>query len=473
MKGDRCYLVDFIPFNFDGGKFSRIWHHQDITYLKRIEENLAAEREQLAITLRSINDGVITTDTQGNIVTINKTAELLTGWTAKQALGMPLPAVLTIVKENTHNPCDNPSDIAMRTGTVVELGSNICLISKDNAAERLISLNAAPLKDGKNRIIGSVLFFRDITQKQKLNDSMQRAQKLESLGVLAGGIAHDFNNLLSGIFGYLQMAKICFDDNNHDKGMEFIQKASGVFERAKGLTQQLLTFSKGGSPKPTTMSLKPIIEKNAQFALSGSNVLCQFDIPDSLWLCDVDENQISQVIDNIVINAKQAMPLGGTIVLSAKNITVAPEHRIVPQKQDNFVCISIRDTGIGIPKELLPRIFDPFFSTKQTGHGLGLATVYSIVQRHNGWIDVESEPGKGTTFYIILPASQHAPLHHVEPRVTKTISATERFWLWTTKFSCWIFLRNCWNICIIRSLPLKTGRKPVTVLPRQKNRGYH
>ena len=271
---------------------------------------------------------------------------------------------------------------------------------------------------------GSITWFgfnADIT-KHKLAEQehaqhelqLQRTQKLESLGVLAGGIAHDFNNMLSGIFGYMDMAKENLEANKPDKCMYAIVKASSVFERAKGLTQQLLTFSRGGTPKKTTLQLKPIIEKNTKFVLSGSNILYQFNIPDLLWVCDVDENQFSQVIDNIVINAMQAMPMGGTITLSAKNIVDDATRTLVHQQKGNFVCITIKDTGIGISKKILNNIFDPFFSTKQTGHGLGLATVHSIVKNHQGWIDVESEPDKGTTFSLYFPASLHKESMHTQ-----------------------------------------------------------
>lgn len=377
---------------------------QDITKSKQTADAIAAERKRLAITLRSISEGVISVDAQGTIVMINRPAEMLTGWNADQALGRNIQDVFVIVNEFTRNRCENPVEIALKTGSLIELGNDVCLIAKDTT-ERLVSVNVTPLRYGDSNDMGCVLFFKDITQKQKLDDSMQRTQKLESLGVLAGGIAHDFNNLLSGLFGYLEMAKYCLDSDKPDKCRESIVKAEDVFERAKGLTQQLLTFSRGGSPKRTTMQIKPLIERNTRFVLSGSNITCHYDISDSLWLCDVDENQLGQVIDNLVINAMQAMPEGGDIVISAKNIVADTSHVIVENNQGRFVWISIKDTGTGIPRDVIGNIFDPFFSTKKTGHGLGLATVHSIIQHHNGWIDVESEPGKGTTFNLFIPAS--------------------------------------------------------------------
>jgi CheY-like chemotaxis protein len=179
-----------------------------------------------------------------------------------------------------------------------------------------------------------------------------------------------------------------------------LNKALGVFDRAKGLTQQLLTFSRGGAPVRKTVPIAPIIRHSSNFALSGANVTCLLDLPTDLWLCDCDENQIGQVIDNLVINGMQAMPMGGTISITAANVKVVLGH------EGAFVCISIKDEGIGIPVEIIPKIFDPFFSTKTTGHGLGLATVFSIIKRHDGWIDLESAIGKGSTFHVFIPASQ-------------------------------------------------------------------
>ncbi len=248
---------------------------------------------------------------------------------------------------------------------------------------------------------------RDITERKKMEEERaklieqnRQLHKLESLGVLAGGIAHDFNNLMGGVFGYMEMAR---EISRDEKVTQYLSKAINTIHRAQGLTGQLLTFAKGGAPVQKIGSLFPFIEETTRFVLSGSSIACRFDVADNLSQCNFDENQIGQVIDNIVINAQQGMPLGGTIEVAAKNLTVGTNH-LVLQKGD-YVKISIKDTGIGIPKEILPNIFDPFFTTKAKGHGLGLATCYSIIKRHSGTIDVESEPGKGTTFNIYLPAA--------------------------------------------------------------------
>ncbi len=379
----------------------------DITARKQSELALAAEKERLAVTLRSIGDGVITTDSHGAITMLNNAAEKLTGWTTQEAAGKLLPEVFCIINELTRKPCENPFTKVIATGGIVELANHTCLIAKDGR-EIVIADSGAPIRDKDSTIIGVVLVFRDMTEKQKLEDSRQKAQKLESLGLLAGGIAHDFNNLLGGMFGYVEIAKESIDENQPEKARKALVKSFDVFERTKALTQQLLTFAKGGAPMRKTIDLALLIETSVPFSLSGSNVSSLCDIEENLWPCDCDENQIGQVIDNIVINAQQAMPVGGKIIVSARNITISTENAGVGSIAGNYIRISIKDKGIGITKEFLSKIFDPFFTTKAMGHGLGLATVYSIVNRHGGWIDVESEPGTGTTFHVFLPASQAA-----------------------------------------------------------------
>ena len=271
---------------------------------------------------------------------------------------------------------------------------------------RVYSLLAWPIVDAGGNIGSFAHIVKDVTEQRKTEEVLHTVQRLESLGVLAGGIAHDFNNLMAGIFGNIDLA---LDECKDTKVSKYLATAMSTIGRATGLTQQLLTFARGGAPAVKAGPLFPFVQETAQFALSGSPVSCRFEIPENLWHCSYDKNQLSQVIDNVIINAHQAMPLGGSIALQANNMTLdADEHPVLAKGE--YVKISIRDTGIGIPKEILPRIFDPFFTTKTKGHGLGLATCYSIIRRHGGAIDVESEPGKGSTFHIYLPAAHDSVL---------------------------------------------------------------
>ncbi len=384
---------------------------RDISRRKTAEDRLAAEKERLAVTLRSIGDGVITTDMFCNIMIMNKVAEDLTGWRQDEAEGKPLSAVFNIINEATRMKCGNPAEKVLETGIITELENHTLLISRDGT-ERIIADSGAPIQDNNSRIVGVVIVFRDMTEKIKLLDAVQQTDRLNSLGVLAGGIAHDFNNLLSGIFGYIEMARL---KNTNDKSVsDYLDKAFTVFNRARDLTQQLLTFSKGGMPVCKTGNIGLLIKDSAAFALSGSNITCEYIIDEDLRLCDFDENQMSQVIDNIVINAKQAMPVGGKIVISAKNCFL--KHQKNPfLKSGNYIRISISDTGIGIQPDHLKSIFDPFFTTKHQGNGLGLATCYSIIKKHDGYIDVESTPGKGSVFHILLPASEKEIAREARP----------------------------------------------------------
>lgn len=373
---------------------------RDITEHRRSQDRLVAESERLGVTLRSIADGVIATDTSGKIVLINKVAEKLTGWPLHDAQGQTVGSVLNLVHETTKKPCAVQIEKALSFGETAEFPKKTVLISR-NLEESLIEGSGAPIKNEENSTIGAVFVFRDLTEKRKMQDALQRNAKLESLGILAGGIAHDFNNLLGGIYGYIDLArKHCKDDRISN----YLENVFNTIDRSRSLTGQLLTFAKGGTPLRTTSKVSPFLQDTAQFALSGTNVTCDFDIPDDLWSCVFDKAQIGQVIDNLIINACQAMPFGGKILLSARNLVLKNEDD-TPFSNNRYVKISITDQGVGIPPEMHSRIFDPFFTTKTTGHGLGLSTSYSIVTRHNGYIDFDSEPGKGSAFHVFLPAS--------------------------------------------------------------------
>jgi signal transduction histidine kinase/ActR/RegA family two-component response regulator len=238
----------------------------------------------------------------------------------------------------------------------------------------------------------------EIAQREQTEEELLRARKLESLGVLAGGIAHDFNNFLTVVQGNIEVAKTQL--NADQAGQGFLDEAANACQRAKFLSSQLLTFAKGGAPVRRVVSIAQLVTDAVQLARTGSPIRIEVNLVEGLWSAEIDPGQIGQVLHNILINAREAMPRGGTIEVRAEN-SAAPDPR---------VRISIRDYGCGIAPDVLPRIFDPYFTTKPGGNGLGMATAYAIVAKHEGHISVESTPGAGTEFTIDLPASLEAPL---------------------------------------------------------------
>ena len=262
-----------------------------------------------------------------------------------------------------------------------------------------VTIYAAPITRD-DRPVGLRGIAIDITDRKRMEEELLKIQKLESIGILAGGIAHDLNNLLTGVIGNISLARMYEEPADKDKRLIEAERAS---MRIKDLTQQLLTFSRGGAPTLQVTTIGDILQDSATFVLRGSNIRCEFSIPVELWPVNVDEGQISQIINNLVINADQAMASGGTVKMTAENVVIRAEHGL-PLKDGGYVKISIQDHGIGIPEADLPKIFDPFFTTKQQGNGLGLATCYSIIQKHNGHIAVDSQLGVGTAFHIYLPA---------------------------------------------------------------------
>ena len=252
-------------------------------------------------------------------------------------------------------------------------------------------------------------FMEDVTEKRKMEDDLLRIQKLESVGILAGGIAHDFNNILTGILGNVSLAKMFVAPEN--KAFGRLADAEKSCLQATRLTQQLLTFSKGSTPILKLTPIIELLEESANLALRGSNTKCEFSIPTDLWAAEIDVGQISQVISNLIINAEQAMLEGGVLNVKAENVMLEEENPFL-LKSGKYIKITIEDHGVGIPEENLKRIFDPYFTTKKKGSGLGLTIVYSIVKKHNGQIIVESQIGVGTKFQIYLPASSEK----VQPR---------------------------------------------------------
>jgi PAS domain S-box-containing protein len=377
---------------------------------QRAEQALAEEKERLAVTLRSIGDGVITTDLDGTILLINSVAETLTGWTQQAAVGQPLGIVFRNFEPETRAACDN--SVAARTSHGVKLGAgrSTILVARD-LTERPIEESAASLCDQEGRTIGMVLAFRDITDSLRIQEERAKAARLESLGLLAGGMAHDFNNVLTSIMGNVSMARATLPHTGPPNNL--LSEAEQACVRARQLTWQLLTFSKGGVPAKKTLAIPRILQESAAMALRGSAVRCTFDLPPDLWMVEADEVQLVQVFSNVFINAQEAMPHGGVIAVTAENVVESDRRSecALPVVPGNYLRVSIVDEGIGIPNEHIGRIFDPYFSTKQRGSGLGLATTYSIVKNHGGFLVIDSNLGRGTTVRVSLPASSSRALY--------------------------------------------------------------
>ena len=368
---------------------------------EQANQALLAEKERLVVTLRSIGEGVITTDESGKITMINSTAESICEVACGEAIGKSLPEVFAVVHKRTREKIINPVDRIKQSGELFSAPHNNLLVTQRGIAKN-ISYSGSPIRDKDSRIMGVVIVFRDITDQLKMEKELIKNQKLESLGVLAGGIAHDFNNLLTAVTGNISLSKIMLsEDHEMYHRLDLAEKAS---DRAKDLIQQLMTFSKGGTPVTQTTSILELVQETTEFVLRGSKVKYEMDFPTNLHPVDVDPGQMNQVIHNIILNANQAMPKGGTIRISAINKKITSRSR-VPLKPGDYIRLNIEDNGPGIPSSHKQKIFDPFFTTKANGNGLGLASAFSIIKRHQGYITLESELGKGSIFKIYLPAT--------------------------------------------------------------------
>jgi len=385
--------------------------NKEIKARKAAEQIVAQEKERLMVTLKSIGDGVITTDTDGRITLINKVAEQLTEWSSLDAIGKQVEQIFQIIDSKSRQPFENPVNKVLLSKHIIKLGNDRLLITR-KGQERLISDSGAPIFNPSNEIIGVVLVFRDVTEKYQLEMQIQQTQKLESLGVLAGGIAHDFNNMLGVIAGNISYLQ----HHAHEDAevTEIFSEIESGTKQAQKLTQQLLTFAKGGAPIKTASDITQIIHESATFVSRGTKVKIEFDFVDPVWITEVDEGQFHQVIGNLVINAIQAMPGGGVIQIQCENINIHTDNQI-PVTPGKYVKVVIQDQGVGISTKHLQKIFDPYFTTKQKGSGMGLATVYSIIKNHEGHITVNSLMDKGTAFSIYLPASSQKDIStHIE-----------------------------------------------------------
>jgi len=386
--------------------------------LRRALGQLAREKERAQVTIRSIADGVITTDAEGNVEFMNRNAEGMTGWSQEEATGRPVREVFRVLDGRTGQELSDP--LAERQADS-RAGEQNVLVAGDGT-RRLIDDSVAAIPGGAGGTAGAILVFRDVTVKVRKEEESVNWQKLESLGTLAGGIAHDFNNFLAAILGNISLAKQIL--NPGSKAAARLEAAEIASGRASELAGKLLTFSKGGKPVRERISLEGVVRDSALLSVRGTPVRCELGIAEDLWATDADAGQIGQAIRNLVINAVQAMPGGGTVLIRGANVILG-QGEMAYVKPGPYVKIEVADTGVGIPGKNLKRIFDPYFTTRENAMGLGLTTSYHIMKSHGGNLFVESEPGAGTTVSLYLPASTACM-----PRVPEAERETARDGKW-------------------------------------------
>jgi PAS domain S-box-containing protein len=413
-------IVTITPLG--GSRFSLVGVAMDITSQYEAELALAAEKERLAVTLHAMAEAVITTDRTGRVLFINPVAANLTQWKAEAVIGRPIVEICRF--ENSHNGALVEVPVARVAGEdcVTNFPAQTWLVTP-GGEHRLVEGCCAPIHSPDSKVTGTVLVFRDVTEQDQLEQQLVRATRLESVGILAGGIAHDFNNILTAVMGNLTLAQL--EAGSDTEVVERLREAEKATLRARDLTQQLLTFAKGGDPVRGAVQLEALLRDTVTFALHGSSVQAIYDIPADLWPADADKGQIGRVIQNLVINAVQAMPRGGMLRFNARNEEV-PGHNPHGLTPGIYLHLTVADNGEGIPRDHLSRIFDPYFTTKQTGSGLGLAAVYSIIKKHRGYIAVDSRVGEGTTFRIWLPALQQASVEAKVPVAMPPVRFTGR-----------------------------------------------
>ncbi len=368
------------------------------------QSRLAEEKELLRVTLRSIGEGVVTTDIDGRVLMMNPVAEQLTGWPQAHAAGHVIAEILDLLDERTRTPIQE-----LAHGVIDGLERNGGILLRTRAGVEIpVAYSAAPMRDQADRRIGMVVVLRDISGLRRLEADLIRMGKMESLGVLSGGIAHDFNNLLTAILGYVQLARM--GAPGHGPVNDRLAQAEQACLRAQGLTRQLLTFSQGGLPIRKPVPVAPLVREVTTLIASGSGTRIDARVAPDTPPVLADEGQIHQVLHNLLLNATQAMNGRGVVELD-----VAPQTLADPRDIDGtripagrWVRFQVLDRGAGIAPNDLSRIFEPFFSTKPTGTGLGLATVYSIVRRHEGAVTVRNREDGGCEFQVWLPTADEA-----------------------------------------------------------------
>ena len=366
---------------------------------KKTEDALRDSEERYRAIIENAYDLIIETNNQGECNYVSPNCEAVLGYHSTDLIGKSFLDFVYPEERGTF-----AKTFQANIGSL-QAGATTCRFQTKQGEWRWFESRIHPFRTSMGLVKG-VIVTRDITEQKRVEEERFRATKLESVGLLAGGIAHDFNNILTSVFANIGLAKMITakETSLPVSVVERLSAAEKACLRARDLTKQLLTFAKGGAPVKSTTSIGSIIGDTIEFALRGSSVRCSLQIPEHVWPVVVDEGQISQVLQNLVINAEQAMLEGGMIEVTVANDVVDSQSDL-PLKPGNYVRVTVTDQGIGIPQDHLSKIFDPYFTTKQKGSGLGLASTYSIIKRHEGHISVSSALGQGTCFTLYLPAS--------------------------------------------------------------------
>ncbi len=401
-------------FNNEGNLIGVVGCGRDVTSEKSNEEErlaaqraLETEKEYLSVTLKSIGEGVISTDTKGRIMLMNNAAEDLTGWTRDEAWSKNLNTVLNLIDQNSNRHITISAQEIIETEADKELSKESkpdkqSLLLSKNGQKYITKIDVSTIKNKKEEPVGLIVVFTDITDKLKIENELLKIQKMESISTLAGGIAHDFNNILTSLMNNLTLTRMGL--NQDETADRRLNEAEIACRRGHELVKQLLYMSKETPPDIKPTALDKLVKEVALFSLRGSNCECFFDIQDNLAVIEADESQMHQLIGNLVINAMQAMPEGGAIDIVMENVLIRGNSK-VPLPQGNYVKMLVKDSGCGMSDEQIERIYDPFYTTKKEGAGLGLTSCYSIVHKHNGFIKVDSIEGFGSTFAVYLPVS--------------------------------------------------------------------
>lgn len=400
LKGREAYLrgTASVLFDSSGNIIGAIESIRDITERHKVKEALQRSEEKYRALMDNSSEGILVADTQGNFLEANKKITELLGYTKAELLTFNIIQI---------HPAEELARTSAAFQEILQRGSGGLdggWVRRKDGKTIPVDITGSKVECGGETLIQEI--FKDIRERQKAEAERLRFSKLESLGILAGGIAHDFNNILTAILGNIGLALL--EGKMEGQLLERLSQAEKACLQAQGLARQLLTFAKGGAPIKKATSLPELCRESANLALAGSKARCEFSLPEDLWPVEVDAGQIHQVINNLLINADQAMPEGGRIKVQAENVLLAQKSAL-PLPQGKYVKLTIADQGIGIPSKYLDKIFDPYFTTKQKGSGLGLATAYSIIKNHSGYLSVESEVGVGTTFEIYLHALEGEP----------------------------------------------------------------